>query len=322
VGMSMGEILDVALLDPPREVSQLAGEFVRLDGERVPVTISSSLMFDNDERVMGLVVIIRDQREMVSLRNQVITSDRLAAVGQLAAGIAHEINNPLAFVRSNLGLLHREWQEFSLDLAKLEVPDDALRATEEWDELLQESLEGVDRAVTIVRDVRDFSHAGSGEHELADLEQLLDQVLRMAGPQLNAGIEIEREYGEIDLVYCQPQRLKQLFLNLVVNAAHAIDGSGRIRVQTSCEDGRLIVIVEDDGCGIPEEVLEHVFDPFFTTKEVGVGTGLGLAISHEIARAHDGWIRVERGARGGSVFRVELPARGPGDSLPGITEPD
>jgi PAS domain S-box-containing protein len=307
IGLSLSEVLDVSLLDPPRDVHALQCELRTDAGAAIPVLISSSLMMDNDENVIGVVVILSDQREVVGLRNRVITSGRLAAVGQLAAGIAHEINNPLAFVRSNLAWLQGQWDGFLSELVKLELSDELIGETDDWKDLLSESLEGVDRAVTIVRDVKEFSHAGTGAHEPTDLNDLLERVLRMARSEIGLGIDVVLDFSTLPLVPCQPQRIKQLFLNLIVNAAHAIEGEGRITLRTQVHREQVVVLVEDDGCGIPEEEIERIFDPFFTTKDVGVGTGLGLAISHEIARGHGGDIRAERGPESGSIFRVDLP---------------
>jgi len=162
-----------------------------------------------------------------------------------------------------------------------------------------------------VRDVREFSHAGHRERELADLNELLDQVIRVAAPEIGSGISIDRRYGELPLVLCSPQQLKQVFLNLTVNAIHAVDGSGTVVITTRAERNHVRVWIDDDGCGIPDSLLERIFDPFFTTKEVGQGTGLGLSISHEIIRGHGGEIIIEPKAEVGSCFAVTLPLSDP-----------
>ena len=306
-GLAVREIVDVPLFDPPREVRQLECELRPMTGARIPIQLSATVIFDNTSTAMGVVLIVSDQREVVSLRDRVITSDRLAAVGQLAAGIAHEINNPLAFVRSNLNLLRQQWGNVSAELEKREALAELCEATVEWDDLIEESLEGVDRAVTIVRDVREFSHVGTGEFESSDLNALLDQVLRIATSQIGPRIRVTRDFAKLAPLDCRPQRLKQLFLNLLVNAAQSIDGEGSIEVRTERRGEHVEVTVVDDGCGIPDTLRERIFDPFFTTKEVGVGTGLGLAISHQIALAHGGGIRVASRPGGGSEFTVWLP---------------
>jgi signal transduction histidine kinase len=159
----------------------------------------------------------------------------------------------------------------------------------------------------IVRDVREFSHAGAEESETVDLGGLLDQVLRVAAPQLPAGVRVEKHYGVQSPILCEPQRIRQLFLNLVVNAAQAIEERGQIQIRSHELEGFALVSVEDDGCGIEPEMLERIFDPFFTTKEIGVGTGLGLSISHEIVRRHGGSIEVDSEPGRGTTIRVRLP---------------
>jgi signal transduction histidine kinase len=272
-------------------------------GEGLPVAISTSTLHDKRGEVFGLVVVARDLREVVSLRKRLITSGRLAAVGELAAGIAHEINNPIAFVRSNLGGLR----------SLLQRVEDRLSAEElgEGRELIGESLEGVDRVAAIVRDVKGFAHAGSPQPEAVDLAPLLDSVLRVAGPELRHA-RVEVVHGEVPAVRGAPQELKQVFLNLVVNAAQAVERGGGVRIHTREEGERVVVSVEDEGCGIACEILERIFDPFFTTKPVGKGTGLGLSISYEIVRRHGGQMAVSSTPGRGTKVRVELPLAGLG----------
>jgi PAS domain S-box-containing protein len=305
VGRNISELIDVPVCDPPRELQE-EGQLYLCDGRTIPVAISSTPLYDNNRQIMGVALVVRDLREMAALRTRVVTSGRLAAVGQLAAGMAHEINNPLAFIRANLGHLRRECSELVEDLQKR--PESAQERLAEWEELIDESIEGADRAATIVRDVREFSHSGDTGHEVIDLNALLDQVLRMAAPHLGKRISVARSYAAPSpSLRCAPQRLKQLFLNLVVNAAQAIGEVGRIEVATSIAGGRVHVEVRDDGCGVPGDKIERIFDPFFTTKSVGEGTGLGLSISHQIVRDHGGEIVVESQPGQGATFGVSLP---------------
>jgi PAS domain S-box-containing protein len=297
-----------AQLEPGAEVADRECELRTAQGARLPIALLASPLRDQRGRPLGSVVVVRDLRELTSLRSRLVTSGRLAAVGQLAAGIAHEINNPIAFVRANLGLLREHWESAGKELRARGIEGALGGALAEGEEIIQESLEGIDRAAAIVRDVREFSHAGSVERELTDLNQLLDGVLRVAAPELRAGIRLEKDYGELPPISCAPQQLKQVFLNLVVNAIHAVEPGGRIRVATRASGGRVQACIEDDGCGVPQDLIERIFDPFFTTKPVGKGTGLGLSISYEIVRNHGGDITALPVAQGGTRFCVELPA--------------
>ena len=307
LGTPISAFLDLPLLNPPLEANDLETELTPVSGRAIPVAVSAAPLLDKEHAVMGLVLIVRDMREVTSLRTRLLTSGRLAAVGQLAAGIAHEINNPLAFVSSNLNQLRGQWSQLSSELDKCEQTSDLREIAADWEELIDESLEGVNRAVTIVRDVREFSHAGAENRETVDLGGLLDQVLRVAAPQLPAGVRVERQYGVASPIPCEPQRIRQLFLNLVVNAAQAIEERGRIQIRSREVEGFALVSVEDDGCGIEPDMVERIFDPFFTTKEIGVGTGLGLSISHEIVRGHGGSIEVDSEPGRGTTVRVRLP---------------
>jgi signal transduction histidine kinase len=278
------------------------------------VSLSTSLLRDKKQNAIGLVLVTRDLREVASLRSRLITSGRLASVGQLAAGIAHEINNPVAFVRSNLGALSAILESVR---SKMPLPlDDATRREfDEGRELLEESLDGVDRVAAIVRDVKGFSHAGAGTFEIIAIAPLLDSVLRVAAPQLRSTGRIVRDYHDVPPVRGASQELKQVFLNLVVNASQAAVAGrdGDIRLTTRARGGRVVVEVRDYGCGIPADLLGRVFDPFFTTKPIGEGTGLGLSISYQIVRNHDGDLSVESSPEEGTCFRVELPAADPAE---------
>jgi len=282
-------------------------DIVTESGRREPVSISSVAVHDRQGDAIGLVVVARDLRELVSLRNRLLLSGRLAAVGELAAGIAHEINNPLAYLRANLNLLRQHWDALGSKLEKTPSSEDSSELIVEGAEMIDESLEGVERAAAIVRDVRGLAHAGRQQWEPADLNGLIDGVLRMAAPQLRDHVRLEKRYGTRPQVLCAPQELQQVFLNLVLNAGQAIGRSGTIRIITERDLSAVIVRVEDDGCGIPEDAISRIFDPFFTTKPVGQGTGLGLGIAYEIVRRHGGEITVTSELARGSCFCVRLP---------------
>jgi signal transduction histidine kinase len=162
----------------------------------------------------------------------------------------------------------------------------------------------------VVRGVRGFAHGGSGEREPTDLNALLDDVLRMAHPQLKDRARVERAYGGLPPVPCNAQDLKHVFLNLILNAAQAIREHGTVRLRTQALPHEVVVYVEDDGAGIAPEILDRIFDPFFTTKKVGEGTGLGLGIAYQIVRNHEGEMEVDSSPGRGTCVRVRLPADG------------
>jgi signal transduction histidine kinase len=307
--LRIDELLVGGIPDPEEERLERAGELRRANGEVIPVSVTTRLVRDRQGWPLGLVVCLRDLREVESLRSRLVTSARLAALGQLAAGIAHEVNNPLAFVRANLNQLRDHWKAARGALAGVESEPGLRERVLEGEELIEESIEGVERAAEIVRSVKGFSHAGSAARESVDLNAVIDEAVAMATPQLRGRVVVERCYSELLPVHCAPQQLKQVFLNLVVNGAQAAGEGGHLRIVTRVEGDSAVVDVEDDGCGIPAEIQERIFEPFFTTKGVGEGTGLGLAIAYEIVRAHGGEIGVESQAGAGARFRVRLPAR-------------
>jgi PAS domain S-box-containing protein len=304
VGRPLGSLLEPDLGRPLRNVADLDAQLRCADGVSIPVSVSARVLERGVDGRPAWVVAVRDVREVVALKSRLITSGRLAAMGQLAAGIAHEINNPMAFVRANLVQLSEGWDA----LAKpSESPQEHARRIAEAKEMLDECLEGVERTCAIVRDIRGFAHQGGADPEPVALEPLLDNVVRVASPQIGAGVGVHRDLAAVPAVAGFEQELKQLFLNLVVNAAHAVGERGTIRVRTARDGARVRVEISDDGPGIPSEAMARIFDPFFTTKPVGVGTGLGLFVSHEIVRRHGGSITVDSDPATGTRVAVVLP---------------
>jgi two-component system NtrC family sensor kinase len=313
VGRRVDSLIESDAAPEPHEADESECQLVATEGRRVPVSLSRAVLRDNDGAAIGSVLMLRDLREIASLRSRLVTSGRLAAVGQLAAGIAHEINNPIAYVRSNIGLLRRHWEAASAALAKTDQAQEVEPALVDGHELLSESADGVDRIAAIVHDVGGFADRNAGERELVDLNELLDTAVRVATPQLRHRAEIVRSYQTLPLVRCVPQEVIQVFLNLVLNAAQSIEEHGTIRLttrplDTPREGEGVEVQVEDDGRGLDPDALERIFDPFFTTKPVGEGTGLGLAISQQIVSKHEGRIEGRPLPAGGARFGVWLPA--------------
>jgi len=270
-------------------------------------------------------------------QGQLVHSEKLAALGTLAAGMAHEINNPLAFATNNVAVLERDiggllriiagYQEGWGDLREAN-PEVAARIAQLQDEVdlpfLQQNLlrltqgtrKGLGRVAKIVQDLRDFAQLDRAEIEEIDLNQAIDQTLGMLNDALaQQGITVERRQEPLPPLECAAAHLKQVFLNLLMNAMQAIKvanrPSGRIRVTTRRIGDEVVVEIRDNGCGIPADVLPKIFDPFFTSKPVGQGTGLGLSISHGIIKEHGGRIAVESTVGAGTCLRISLPLRRP-----------
>ena len=240
--------------------------------------------------------------------------DRLALLGTLAARVAHEINNPLAYTKESIGQAIRELGELA----------EAMPALRPIIAMLQCARDGTEQAWLIARDVRMFSRKGPGAVGAVDLQRVLDATVRLAHHDVSKHATLEKDYEGIAPVEGSEVGLGQVFLNLVVNALQAIPagdpGAHRISIRGREEPGRVIVEVSDTGTGMPEEVLKHVFDPFFTTKPEGVGTGLGLSITHDIVTSFGGTIRVDSEVGRGTTFTVSLRAM-PREALPSSGPP-
>ena len=254
--------------------------------------------------------------------SMLLHQEKLASIGQLAAGIAHEINNPIGFIMGNLNTL----KEYVTSLQKYcrvvdEVLPESSRSTlqefrkqldldyilDDLQPLLTESTEGAERVRRIVLDLKDFARSDAQEMYEADLNQLIQSTINIVRNELKYVAQLDLQLGELPPVICHPQQINQVISNLLVNAAHAIEQKGVITVCT-WREGRFVVLsVADTGKGVLPENLTRIFDPFFTTKEVGKGTGLGLSISYDIVKKHDGEITVESQMGVGTTFTVKFP---------------
>ena len=265
--------------------------------------------------------------KLAGTQSQLLQSEKMASVGQLAAGVAHEINNPIAFVASNL----RQLKAYAADLFRLltayedierecrepsvarvralkrSVGLDLLR--EDTPQLVDESLSGIDRIEKIVKDLREFAHPGEPEWQSVDIEQGIDSTLNVAAHQIRTKADVVKRYGTIPTIEGVPSQLNQVFLNLLVNAAQAIEGRGTITIETGATPDDVWIAVSDTGCGIDAASLHRIFDPFYTTKPIGVGPGLGLSVSYGIVKEHGGRIDVESAPGQGAKFTVWLPRR-------------
>lgn len=268
---------------------------------------------------------------LTAAQEKLLQAEKLASIGQLAAGVAHEINNPIGYVHSNLGSL----QEYLHSLfALIDAYERALRSPDpramlpeidqtrsrldidfisrDLPQLMTESREGIERVTRIVRDLKDFSRSERDESwKLADIHAGLESTLNIIWNELKYNTTLEKRYGELPLVECLPSELNQVFMNILINAGQAIGERGTIRLSTGHEDGQVWVEIADSGPGIPPEALQRIFDPFFTTKPVGKGTGLGLSISYGIINKHHGRIDVDSAPGQGATFRIVLPVRQP-----------
>lgn len=253
-------------------------------------------------------------------RRRLYQSEKMASVGQLAAGVAHEINNPIGFIRSNLDTA-RDYVRHLADIGKQMGSSAAGEPRAMWSErgtdemledfatLLSECTGGVDRIASIVRDLKGFSNVDGAEEEVIDLNDCVRRVCNVARSRIAGQTVLVFEAGALPPVRCRPGHISQALLNLVINAAQAVGECGRITVATlSTENGRILVDVSDDGEGIPEETRERIFDPFFTTREAGQGTGLGLTVTRDIVQSHGGEVRVESEPGTGTRVSVSLPA--------------
>jgi len=254
---------------------------------------------------------------------QLLQSEKLAAIGQLAAGVAHEINNPVGYVYSNLQSLEGYLNDLfrltdavdsaksleDLRLIKQNIDYDYLR--DDLKDLLAESREGIERVKTIISAMKDFSHIEEEEFKLADLHRGIETTLNVVNNELKYKAEVVRDFGDLPEVECIISQINQVVMNLLVNAAHAIEEFGKITVRTRHNDDAVVIEVEDNGKGISEEHLNRIFEPFFTTKPVGKGTGLGLSLSFNIIEKHNGDITAASTPGQGTCFRISLPVAQP-----------
>ena len=265
-------------------------------------------------------------RKLEDAHGQLLQSEKLACIGQLAAGVAHEINTPIAFVSSNLSALSGHATNLLNALTRYEealLRADAgagivkdVRENLDLDyvcgdiaALIGESADGAERVHTIVRSLRDFAREDNGDWERADIHAGIEGTIKVVWSELKHKAEVIREFGDIPEVECRISQLNQVFMNLLVNAAQAIDGRGRITIRTSCDGDKVLVAISDTGNGMPPEVVSRIFDPFYTTKPVGKGTGLGLSLSYGIIEKHNGQIDVTSTVGVGTTFTVAVPIR-------------
>lgn len=234
---------------------------------------------------------------------QLVQSAKMASLGELVAGIAHEINNPLAFI-----LAHHATVERAVQDATTAEDDTRTKRLAKAAERLGSIRTGLVRIQDLVVKLRRFSRLDDGEWSLVDIPEAIDSVLTLLQPKIPATVTIERRYGPVRTLESSPALVNQVVMNIISNAVDAVDpATGRIVIETSTRDDRFFIAITDNGPGIPPEVRERVFEPFFTTKDVGSGTGLGLAIAYGVVRSHGGEITIESGDEGGARFLLAVP---------------
>ena len=334
---------------------------IRRNGEEFPIEISLSAVRQKERWLaIGIVRDISERKQadqevqryveqltrangelqalnskLEQTQSQLLQSEKMASIGLLAAGVAHEINNPVGFIQSNIRSLSQYVEDMlrvveAYEVAEARLPEqhttftELHRLEEEIDfnferqdvhTLLAETRQGLERVTKIVQDLKDFSHMETREKwNLEDLHKGIESTLNVIWNELKYTCEVKKEYGPIPPVECLLSQLNQVFMNLLVNAAQAIETKGTITIRTDCEDGMVWIEIADTGKGIEAEHLNRIFDPFFTTKPVGKGTGLGLSVSYSIIQKHHGRITVESTPGHGTTFRIWLPVRQPTSS--------
>ncbi len=354
---------DVELFPPPiikqlRELDRrtLAGDdivgevaFDFPDGSKRIFSVVQSPVFQGSERkvVVGITGIATDvsetrqlqdrllenlayqrqiNKKLEDLQGQLMQSEKLASIGQLAAGVAHEINNPIGFINSNFGTLEKYLHDLfaiadAYAAVEANTPDcpqleqiHAIKRDKDYDylrtdifQLMTESKDGLSRVTKIVQDLKNFSHVNATEWQWMNVHHGIDSTLNIVNNELKYRCAVKKDYGDLPPVWCDPSQLNQVFMNLLVNAGQAIPQAGEITVRTGRQDKEVFIAITDTGEGIPPELLKRIFDPFFTTKPVGKGTGLGLSLVYGVVNKHQGRIEVQSVVGQGTTFTIWLP---------------
>jgi signal transduction histidine kinase len=273
-------------------------------------------------------------KKLEETQSQLMQSEKLASIGQLAAGVAHEINNPIGYVYSNLGTLEKyvhdtfemldQYEQAEVAIGNNEIREklkaakirlDIVFLKQDLHALMSESKDGITRVKNIVQNLKDFSHVDIADvWHFSNLHSGIDSTLNIVNNEIKYKADVVKKYGVIPDVECLSSQLNQVFMNMLVNASHAIEAHGTITISTGKQNDEVWVEISDTGKGIAQEHIKKIFDPFFTTKPVGKGTGLGLSLSYGIIQKHHGRIDVHSELGNGTVFRVWLPVKQPKDN--------
>ena len=341
INWSLGTLALISeMLKSQKSITLEEAMYCDADGQEgfIDASITKIISVDNEE--VGYLILARDITQRKSLEHQLFQAQKLESLGQLAAGIAHEINTPIQFIGDNTHFLSTAFQridkvlETSVQLIKQYGEGEDLGATiqalkeivrktkigymrSEVPAAIEESIRGLDQVATIVRGMKQFAHPGSGGKKLSDINSCLQNTITVSRNEWKYVADLEMDLEEaLPQVLCNANELNQVFLNVIVNAAHAIEkkqidgkkGKGKITVRTAAKEEAVVIEISDTGSGIPKDILHKIYDPFFTTKEPGKGTGQGLAIAFNVIQKHEGIITVESTEGEGTTFYIRLPA--------------
>ena len=328
------------LLEDEKSVAVEEGMFTNSDGKEGYMDATVTKILSHNEATIGYLILARDITSRKQLELQLNQAQKLESIGQLAAGIAHEINTPIQFIGDNTHFLSSAFQRLDKVFELMDQLVKHYKEGYETDDLIvqieqisktskvaymrteipfaiEESLKGLDQVASIVKGMKQFSHPGLGDKKLTDINSCLNNTITVSRNEWKYVADLELNFDtDLPFVLCHPNEMNQVFLNMIVNAAHAIekkqqDGNkenGKITVQTTYEEDAVVIRISDTGVGIPRDLKAKIFDPFFTTKEPGKGTGQGLAIAHNVVYKHDGIITVDSEEGIGTTFSIRLPA--------------
>ncbi len=308
--------VEAQVMDEDREVIKQEEPVVQSDGQERWISTTVVPLHDGQGSVSGIVGLIHDVTDLHISREQLVQADKLAAIGTLAAGVAHEINNPVGFISSNLNTMGKYVEKIRQHLSRPgnEDPDanaELVEMLDDFADAVKESQDGTERVRKIVADLKSFSRVDKSRKEYFNINDGLETTLNIVWNELKYKCTMEKDYGELPDLYCMPNQLNQVFMNLLVNAGQAIkDDSGRVTIKTRADDSNIYVAISDTGVGIPRENLRKIFEPFFTTKEIGKGTGLGLSMAYDIVKKHGGHIDIRSEVGVGTKFTITLPLEG------------
>ena len=313
-----------------KEGFSLEYRIIRPDGSMRWIHARGFQVRDSEGQFYRIAGIAEDITDLKAVQSQILQQEKMASLGQLAAGVAHEINNPIGFITSNMNTLKKYFDKILefMDIQTKTLEEYTSRSAEadilkqiaerkrslkidyitgDIGSLIVESLDGADRVAKIVQDLKNFSRADDAEYKIADINAGIESTINIVWNELKYKATLRKEFGDIPPTRCSMGQLSQVFMNMLVNAAHSIPTQGTITVKTWSANDTIYVSISDTGTGIPADTLDKIFDPFFTTKEVGKGTGLGLSIAYEIIKKHKGEIRVDSEVDKGTTFTISIP---------------